>query len=88
MRGKMLRCTGLWLTETAAGRTMLSGKWGNIRVVILENRKAEHKNDPTHILYFDEKLQDEERPEPGRRRAKPSTDDVIMPDDVPPEDAA
>ena len=83
----MLRVTGLWATETAAGRTMLSGRLGNIRVVILENGKAEHKNDPMHIMYFDEKLQDEEAPEPGRRRATPRTDDEIMPEDAPPEDA-
>ena len=88
MRGRMLRATGLWATQTKAGRTMLSGRLGNIRVVILENKKIEHKNDPTHIMYFDEKLQDEERPEPGRRRAEPSTDDEIMPEDVTPEDAA
>ena len=66
----MIRVTGLWQKQTARGGAILTGRLGGIRIVILENERFDHQNDPSHTLYIDDKTREAVVPVPGRRRAR------------------
>ena len=66
----MIRLTGLWEKETASDGVILTGRLGGIRILILENKRFNHKNDPSHTLYIDDKTREAGVPVPGRRRAR------------------
>lgn len=53
-KGTMLTATGLWKSKSG---TSLSGTWGNVRVVVFQNKRKTADNQPDYYLSFAEKEQ-------------------------------
>ena len=50
----MLKATGLWAKSSVKGGQYLTGRWGSLRVLVMENRDRQGDDDPSHILYVTE----------------------------------
>ncbi len=50
----MLKATGLWQKSSARGGQYLVGRWGNLRLLVMENRDRQSDDDPSHHLFFAE----------------------------------
>jgi hypothetical protein len=48
----LLRATGLWKRTSAKGVDYYVGRFGGVRVVILENRDRQADTEPSHFLFF------------------------------------
>jgi hypothetical protein len=49
---EMMKVTGLWANKAKDGKTYLSGRLGDMRVLIFPNNYKEAENHPSHIMYF------------------------------------
>jgi hypothetical protein len=49
---EMMKVTGLWANKAKDGKTYLSGRLGDMRVLIFPNNFKEAENHPSHIMYF------------------------------------
>jgi hypothetical protein len=49
---EMMKVTGLWANKARDGKTYLSGRLGDMRVLIFPNNYKEAENHPSHIMYF------------------------------------
>lgn len=50
----MLKAAGLWEHTSAAGNRYLVGRWGGVKVLILENRDRQNDHEPSHHLVIAE----------------------------------
>jgi hypothetical protein len=50
----MLKVAGLWQKSSVKGGQYLVGRWGGLRVLVMENRDRQTDDDPSHILYVTE----------------------------------
>jgi hypothetical protein len=50
----MLKAAGLWAKTSVKGGQYLSGRWGGLRILVMENRDRQGDDDPSHILYVTE----------------------------------
>jgi hypothetical protein len=50
----MLKAAGLWSKTSVKGGWYLTGRFGGVKVLIMENRDRQGDDDPSHILYFTE----------------------------------
>ena len=50
--GAMLKAAGLWVKTSAKGGQYLTGRFGGVKVLVMENRDRHSDDDPSHILYF------------------------------------
>jgi hypothetical protein len=48
--GPLLPAAKLWAKTSGKGKRYLVGRWGGVKVLILENRDRQNENDPTHVL--------------------------------------
>jgi hypothetical protein len=48
----MLKATGLWAKSSVKGGQYLVGRWGGLKVLIMENRDRQTDDDPSHHLFF------------------------------------
>jgi hypothetical protein len=52
--GPMLKATGLWQKTSVKGGQYLTGRWGALKVLVMENRDRKGDDDPSHVLLFTE----------------------------------
>src|SRR3954465_433343 len=52
--GPMLKATGLWAKTSVKGGQYLTGRWGALKVLVMENRDRKGDDDPSHVLLFTE----------------------------------
>jgi hypothetical protein len=50
----MLKVTGLWQKTSVKGGQYLTGRWGGLKILIMENRDRKSDDDPSHNLLFTE----------------------------------
>jgi hypothetical protein len=50
----MLKATGLWAKTSVKGGQYLTGRWGALKVLVMENRDRKGDDDPSHVLLFTE----------------------------------
>jgi hypothetical protein len=60
----LLKATGLWRKVSARGNEYYTGRWGGVRVLVMENRDRQDDNDPSHFLFIAEAP---ERPRPAEK---------------------
>jgi hypothetical protein len=48
----MLKVTGLWRKTSGKGNEYFVGRFGSVKVIILENRQRNGENEPSHHLFF------------------------------------
>ena len=68
--GPMLKAAGLWAKTSVKGGQYLTGRFGGVKVLVMENRDRHGDDDPSHILYFTEAP--DRRQERGDARASSS----------------
>ena len=52
--GAMLKAAGLWAKTSVKGGQYLTGRLGDVKVLVMENRDRKTDNDPSHHLFFAE----------------------------------
>jgi hypothetical protein len=50
----LIKVAGLWAKSSVKGGQYLTGRWGGLKVLVMENRDRHSDDDPSHILYFTE----------------------------------
>jgi hypothetical protein len=50
----LIKAAGLWAKSSVKGGQYLTGRWGALKVLVMENRDRKGDDDPSHILYFTE----------------------------------
>ena len=48
----MLKATGLWQKTSVKGGQYLTGRWGALKVLVMENRDRKTDDEPSHHLFF------------------------------------
>jgi hypothetical protein len=48
----LIKVAGLWAKSSVKGGQYLTGRWGGLKVLVMENRDRHSDDDPSHILYF------------------------------------
>ena len=63
----LVQAAGLWASTAKTGRTVLAGRWGGCRVLVIENDRAtEADGEPTHLLMLGD-AEHGRQPEPAQR---------------------
>lgn len=62
----MLKAAALWEKTSSAGSRYFVGRWGGVKILILENRDR-GEGDPTHHLFITEAA---EKPRSGAQEAR------------------
>jgi hypothetical protein len=63
----------LWAKTSAAGDTYFVGRWGGVKVLILENRDRQSDREPSHHLFVCEAV---EKPPQGAQDARSAAADT------------
>jgi hypothetical protein len=50
----LLKAAHLWAKSSVKGGQYLTGRWGALKVLVMENRDRKSDDDPSHILFFTE----------------------------------
>src|SRR3954469_17581884 len=50
----LLKAASLWSKTSVKGGQYLTGRFGGVKVLVMENRDRKSDDDPSHILYFTE----------------------------------
>jgi hypothetical protein len=50
----MLKAASLWSKTSVKGGQYLTGRWGALKVLVMENRDRKGDDDPSHVLLFTE----------------------------------
>ena len=50
----LLKVAPLWSKTSVKGGWYLTGRFGGVKILIMENRDRQGDDDPSHILYFTE----------------------------------
>jgi hypothetical protein len=70
----MLKAAGLWAKSSVKGGQYLTGRWGALKVLVMENRDRKGDDDPSHVLLFTEAPdRRQERGDGARAPAAPQT---------------
>jgi hypothetical protein len=64
---EMMKVTGLWANKAKDGKTYLSGRLGDVKILIFPNNFKEAENQPSHIMYY----------APVERETNAASDDFI-----------
>lgn len=81
MMNDLIKITGLWLNRTKDGRDYFSGRFGDARILIFENRERASDKMPTHTLFIAPSMAKVQQDQGSRQESptnsyKPSDNDV------------